>query len=123
MEQVAFYFSKSQDDQIEFLYKVLNDYKKKSTEQFEILEKLNKDLNSEAEDFKEKYLKSQNDLEEIFAKIDEYENAMLRIEKIIENSEKDVAALEEYAYEKKHNIFSAMISAIKFPSLMNNRKF
>ena len=121
MDQIVSYFSSSQDHQIENLSNLLNEYKKTNVEQLGALEKLYEEVNSEADSLKEKYSKTQDELEGIFAKIDEYEANMDRIERIVENSEKDIAALEEYAYEGRQSVFSSVISAFKFPKFIGNK--
>ena len=63
----------------------------------------------------------QEDLEIIFAQIDEYEDVMDKIEKIVENSEKDVAALEEYANLAGPGVIRSIKSLFKIPQLFTHK--
>lgn len=101
MEESAAFFIKSQDFQIEKLMKQLEAYRKINAVGIENLKNVYRSHEEVSEKMKEKHKEIQQELEVIFKKVEEYEAAMDRVEKVTENSEKDLRALEEYVFSIK----------------------
>lgn len=103
MEEFCKTFKDCQDNQIEGLLKVLQDFKERYKKQ-------DQRLRSEYDNYSNLFEKTKNEHNQIagqaravFGQIDEYLKVVERMERAVEYAEKDLQALEEYCHLERLN--------------------
>lgn len=103
MEEFCKTFMDCQDSQIEGLLKVLQDFKEKYKKQDERLRSEYGNYSNLFEKTKNEHSQIAEQVKVVFGQIDEYSRVVERMERAVENAERDLQALEEYCHMEKLN--------------------